>query len=199
MHTHTSTWRADLGGMQKKIIIAFAGPAGAGKDTAANILAERLKHRRRVARLAFAQPLKEAARHLFGFTDEQLYGEEKELAVWKGEKSPRDVLQWLGTDVLRANDPDHFLHLMRARIDKADADIILITDLRFDNEADLVREMGGRVVWIKREGRAQKKIETTQHASEAGISSFDVTIDNDGTKTMLEEHLLVAFKDLFVP
>jgi len=56
------------------MIIGFAGKKGSGKDTLGNYLIEKYKFER----YAFGDPVKEVCRILFGFNDQQLYGDKKE-------------------------------------------------------------------------------------------------------------------------
>jgi len=56
------------------MIIGFAGKKRSGKDTIANYLVNKYNFRR----YAFGGPVKEVCRILFGFDDEQLYGDRKE-------------------------------------------------------------------------------------------------------------------------
>lgn len=53
------------------MILAFAGNAGSGKDTAAAYIRDHYKH---VALIAQADPLKAICQLVFDFTDDQLYG-----------------------------------------------------------------------------------------------------------------------------
>lgn len=69
-------------------IVLIVGQAGSGKDTVANILAKEYGG----ARIALADPIKDLARSLFGFTDEQLWGP-SEL---RGQTMPvpKDLTRW---------------------------------------------------------------------------------------------------------
>lgn len=79
--------------------IALMGPAGAGKTTVANYLEERYGARR----FGLAGPLKEIAKRVMAFSDEQLYGtqEQKEAIDPRYGMSARTFLQKLGTDGCR--------------------------------------------------------------------------------------------------
>ena len=166
--------------MKRKMLIGFTAVAGAGKDTAASSIAV---HQKSVEIMAFAKPLKDACKILFNFTDEQLYDpvkKEEMDPVW--ERSPRKILQWLGTDVLREHINKEFFTInMKQRIEESKAEYIVISDVRFDNEAELIKSMGGYIIKIVRENAT-----TTQHSSHAteqGISPhlIDHTLENDGT------------------
>ncbi len=166
-------------------ITGFTGRAGAGKDTAASTIPN-------VTNLAFAKPLKDAAKILFDFTDEQLYDPiQKEEVDPRWGKSPRQILQWLGTDVLRNQfREDFFLINMKCRLDRLSGNIA-ITDVRFDNEAELIRKEGGEVIKIERPQTEGSGTQHTQHATEQGISPnlVDRVITNDSTVQNLNEKI----------
>jgi len=168
--------------MNRKII-AFHGPAGAGKDTAAFAIKESTSN---TEILSFAGPLKDACKILFNFSNDQVYHPViKEEIDERWKKSPRQILQWLGTDILRTHINQDFLIMnMKQRMDSSNADYIIISDVRFDNEAEFIRSLGGKIVKIER-----PNIKTTihsDHASEKGISPdlIDAIVENN---TSIEE------------
>lgn len=90
-------------------IIGIAAPARSGKDTVASML---LQHNHAVA-YALADPLKMGCQALFGLTDEETWNDsvkENRMPLWG--RSPREFFQHVGTDWMRARNPDHWL--MRA-------------------------------------------------------------------------------------
>jgi hypothetical protein len=90
-------------------IIGIAAPARSGKDTVASML---LQHKN-VAAYALADPLKIGCQALFGLTEEQTWNDSvKENVILLWGRSPREFFQHVGTDWLRAHNPDHWL--MRA-------------------------------------------------------------------------------------
>lgn len=166
----------------ERVIVGFTGRAGAGKDTAADVIMATAYGNWK--RYSFAGPLKDASSILFNFTHEQLYDpKEKEVIDDRWGKSPRQILQWLGTDVLRAHiTEDFFTEHMKQRIEKTEKSIV-ITDIRFDNEAELVKSMGGIVIKIERSEAEGSGTKHSEHATEKGISEqlIDFTVNNDGT------------------
>ncbi len=63
-------------------------------------------------------------------------------------KHPK-LLQFWGTEFRRAQDPDYWVKKTFANIPK-NADIVMITDVRFPNEADAVKQQGGYTVNVQR-------------------------------------------------
>lgn len=153
-------------------VIGIAGPAGVGKDTAADYLVGQLPGYRKVA---FADPLKDMLRTGLSLTEAQLYGSDKEAVDERYGCSPRHIMQTLGTEWGRQHiHPDVWVKAMAARIGKADN--VVICDVRFQNEADFVRERGVLIHLTGRGGIG------AAHQSELGLEAMpgDITIANDG-------------------
>ena len=154
-------------------LIGITGAARSGKDTAAAFLVEA-----GYVRVAFADAMKDMLRAGFGLTDEHLFGALKEAPIdWLG-RSPRYLLQTLGTEWGRNHvGADTWL---RVGMQKASQHpLAVISDVRFDNEARAVRDAGGVVIRLRRRSAPQ----VNAHVSEAGVSDslINHTINNDGT------------------
>lgn len=88
----------------------------------------------------------------------------------------RDVLQLLGTEgVRRVIHPNAWINALMGEYRGQNW---IITDVRFPNEADAVRRMGGMVVRINRPGTEK----SDQHESETALDGykFDHVVENDG-------------------
>jgi hypothetical protein len=162
-------------------IIGLCGAAYSGKDTAALAISELDPELSEI--FAFAGPLKDACKSLFNFTHEQLYDQDlKEKVDDRFHKSPRQILQWLGTDILRNQiNQDFFIMNMKQRIENSKANCIIISDVRFDNEAKFIKSLGGKIIKINRING--KTSEYSEHVTENGISSnlIDIIFYNDET------------------
>lgn len=171
------------------MIIGLTGKAGVGKDLFSELIK---KHLDSAESFAFAKPIKEAAKILFNFTDEQLYDQIKKEEIdirWK--KSPRQILQWLGTDILREHiDQDFFIKCIKQKIENSDKNFIIVTDVRFPNEAEFIRSMDGKVVKIIRPNAVTT--EHNGHITEQGIADklIDEIIINDGTIEDFENKII---------
>jgi hypothetical protein len=87
----------------------------------------------------------------------------------------RWILQFLGTEVGRHRlHEDIWLYALERRISKSKAPHHIISDVRFDNEAEWVRKQGGFVVQIRRVGQAEPG--PNAHASEKGVSGHLISL-----------------------
>jgi hypothetical protein len=149
------------------MIIGLAGFAGAGKDTAAEALIAAGWERR-----AFADPLKDIARDL----------------GWNGEKDDhgRRLLQTLGQSV-RAHLGAHVW--IDATLDDIEpGDRVVVTDVRYPNEAAAIRQLGGVLVRIERPGVGPANDHPSEHALDR--YRFDFQILNAGTVADLHAEML---------
>ena len=137
-------------------LIGLCGAAGAGKDTAAAYLERRYGF----ARFAFADPLRDAALVILqhaGVSDQWLTQRElKEHPIAGLGWSARQLMQHLGTEGVRSLDPDAWIRILQLRaglgeLDTPVADRIVITDVRFANEAAWLMERGGMLLRIVRD------------------------------------------------
>jgi hypothetical protein len=149
------------------LILGLLGRAGAGKDTIAGYLYQ--AHGFEVP-IAFADPLYAALSAMLGIPAEELADRDrKEQPIdWLG-RSPRMLLQSLGTEWGRYMvHTDLWVMLMDRRVSEAQragATKLVITDVRFDNEARWILERGG-LLW-EVYGRGDSNVRP--HVSESGV------------------------------
>ena len=171
------------------MLIILTGRKQHGKDTCAEYLCKKYKF----VQLAFAKPLKDCCKLLFGLSDEQLYGDLKEIVDERWGVSPRQILQFVGTDLFRDNMSRLIPNVAKnfwvscvkmecIRLWKQDPMLnIVISDGRFSNELDLLNEFRGISIKII---RPNYEVDSTSfHESERCIDDLKTTFDisNDGT------------------
>lgn len=140
------------------MIIGFVGFIGSGKDTAADYLVNFHGFRRD----SFASTLKDAVSYIFGWDRTLLEGRTKESREWREQVdewwsqrlgqtiTPRWILQHWGTEVCRNGfHNDIWIASLENKIRKTH-DHVVITDVRFPNEIDAIKQAGGKVFRIKR-------------------------------------------------
>lgn len=173
-------------GRHESRVVGLAGYAGSGKNAAAEALGG--------VTIGFADPLYAGLATMLGVPEEQLRARAtKELPLGVG-KSPRDLLRSLGTEWGRQLVRDD-LWIWRARerilaARKAGASIVVICDVRFQNEAAFVRqELGGEIWWIDRPG-----IVPGDHLSDRSLKAehADRVVQNAGTLDELAMAVRVA-------
>jgi Deoxynucleotide monophosphate kinase len=180
------------------MIVGLTGRKGHGKDTAA----AELVWRNGWTRLAFADALKESAAALFDVpveTWDVLKNNPHALVsltapAYGSSMTVREFLQRYGTEAHREVFGDSFwldviekqLAASRSsRLHSAGWPNIVVTDVRFDNEAALIRKYGGIVVEVY---RPQVVDAGDTHASEQ-IPRADATVWNDDTRAVLHSRL----------
>lgn len=181
-------------------IIAICGFQGSGKDTLADILIKKYSF----TKLSFAGVLKDIVSILFGWDRKMLEGVTKEdrekrevIDEWWASQlgipnlTPRWVLMHFGTELFRNHFHQNFwVIVLKRRLNSSDR--IVITDCRFPNEIQMIREMDGIIVHIDRmkpqwfdRYRAGEDVEETNrlHDSEKMWirEKFDYVLQNDGT------------------
>lgn len=179
----------------KKILIAFGHRRMRGKNTAAEWMKYFLQIQCLPVRLdAFAAPLKEICKVVFGFNEEQVNGDLKGTpdAFWGF--TPRWALQQVGTELFRTHiDPDVWVKSLARRYQAESNVSLLVTDLRFKNEAVAIHNLGGLVVKCERNLPFDPVMDT--HRSEVDLEDYkdwDYVLDNNGTM----EHLKTQLQDL---
>lgn len=140
------------------MLIGILGRIGSGKGTVAEELVNTYGFRQD----SFAKTLKDATAALFNWDRTMLEGDtvesrtaREQVDEWWSEKlgienfTPRLALQLIGTDVFRNNfHKDIWMLSVMARYNSNER--VVISDARFPNEVEAIREMGGRIIRVDR-------------------------------------------------
>lgn len=146
----------------------------------------------------FADALRETVSSAFGIPLSVLYDDAMKEASMEEygypEETVRSLLITVGTDLFRSRWPTIWINTWANKI-RAHP-YVVVSDLRFPNELDKVRELGGLVLRVSRPGVPIHKTEIT----ESFFSDFDVDFDliNDGSPTDLQDKVLDAIAKLEV-
>lgn len=142
-----------------KHIIGVVGFIGSGKDTVADYLQNFHGFRRE----SFASTLKDAVSNIFGWDRTLLEGRTAEAREWREQVdtwwatrlniphlTPRWALQYWGTEVGRNSfHTDIWIASLENKLRKS-TDNIVISDCRFPNEIQSIKNVGGTIVWVQR-------------------------------------------------
>lgn len=169
------------------MLLGLTGPAGVGKDTVAGILSHYGFYQ-----YAMARPMKEML-SLIGFHEPAR--EFKELPNERFGCSYRKAAQTLGTEFGRTVNPNLWLIVGEDRI--KDRPLVVISDIRFDNEAEWLAKQGGKLVHVI--GRQTTVAgETAKHVSENGIrfAPGHKIIENSGSLSALTVNVSRLLQEL---
>jgi hypothetical protein len=139
------------------MIIGICGLIGSGKGTVGDILVEQ-----GFTKVSFADKLKDGVATIFGYDRAMLEGDTDESRNWREQPddfwtqetgrniTPRIVLQEFGTECMRDGfDDSIWVSLLKKQMLDSPGDYV-IPDVRFRNEQDMIRELGGEIWRVQR-------------------------------------------------
>lgn len=165
------------------MIIGLSGYARSGKDEIANILMQKYRFKR----VAFADPIKE-----FVFRVNPILNDGRRLQsvvdsfgweVTKSRSEARRMLQEVGVVARDMFGPNFWVDIALHRFNHHHDDVV-ISDVRFKNEFNTIKQLGGKVYRVSRE----HAVPVNNHISETELDNavFDAMIENNGTLQDLE-------------
>lgn len=188
-------------------LIGILGNIGSGKDTIAEYLVTIADY----TRFSMASALKDACAAVFGWDREMLEGKSTEHRAireqpdpfWASrlsipEFSPRLALQLVGTDLFRdllhqdiwAISVERKIVNHRLKHDDDDSNIV-ISDIRFPNECEMIRRNGGQI-WVVRRGPLPEwwkcaELTTSAMANDANPENFPIQWELSDKKQLMED------------
>ncbi len=140
-------------------IIGVCGFIASGKGTVGDILSTEFGF----TKISYADRLKDTLATLFNWDRTLLEGNTPESRQWREtpdtywseelgtEFTPRSAMQRLGTDCIRKGLADDiWVLIMKQTLQQQPDTNFVIPDVRFFNERDLLRDMGGEIWQVKR-------------------------------------------------
>lgn len=171
-------------------LIGIHGKAQSGKDTVARFI----KRETGGYIYSLTTPIRQMLKCIgVDFDDHDWIERHKEDVIPVIGKSPRQLMQTLGTewgrDLINPN-----LWIMLATHELQDlGEGMIVPDVRFDNEARWVRNQGGLLIHVRRNETRQ----VSAHSSENGIrvAPGDIVIENNGTLEDLQLRVAEIFNE----
>ena len=186
------------------MIVGIKSRKSGGKDTAGNYLCQN----HNFIKYGFADPLKKGIQQMFGFSDDQLWGDKKEIVDPFWGVLPREILQYAGTELFQFELPKlipNFNKIGRSiwvkafekwyynHMEYGSGQNVAIIDLRFLHEAKKIKELGGVILEIKRDTLLD---DYSYHASEVELSQIvpDHIIENNSSLEYLYKNIDIFMK-----
>ena len=175
------------------MLIGIIGKKQAGKDSVGNILTKYWGFKR----YAFADPLKKGCQQFFDLSNEQVWGNDKEVIDERWGVSPRQLLQIMGSEISQFEIgkllPEFEKKIGRSLwvklfenyyINNKSKDIY-VSDCRFKHEAEIIQSLGGQIWRVTRPNTSY----SDSHISENELNNFkvDQIINNNSTLSALED------------
>lgn len=183
------------------MIIAFGYKKGVGKDTAGKFMSTFLKLEAphlRVKHISFAAKLKDISYQLYGWADlkrgiyYESHRDKKEVVLPQLGLSPREIWIAVGNKMREIYNDTWINYALRG----IKADIIIITDLRYRNEAVAILENDGIVIKINRPDIPQGTDPAEVNLDSWENHKWDHIIENDGTLQDLNSEIEKIAKGL---
>jgi hypothetical protein len=185
----------ELGVTPNYNIIGLTGYAQSGKDTFASILVEKYGY----SRIAFADKIRD---FLYGInpmvacSPTGYLQDLVNLVGWdkaKQEPQVRRLLQDLGISARDLISEDIWVTAALSSVSKDQR--VVITDVRFENEAAMIKSMGGQLWRVKRSGVGP----VNDHVSESEMDGYkvDQIFVNNGTLEELQALITTRMRNAF--
>lgn len=189
--------------LSNHIIIGINGKKQSGKSTFANLIKESFPNQTII--LNFGDAVKESLKSIFGFSEDELYGDAKEKLNDYWQITPREIMQFFATELMRDKLSEKFNNIgtnvwvmaLEKKINdilksdnQKDYKIIVIADLRFKNEYNMIKKYNGLVIEIYNDKIVDNEYSNHQSENDLNSANFDIRISNNGTVEDLNNNML---------
>jgi len=165
------------------MIIALSGKSQSGKDTVADYLVTNYNF----IKISFGKYLKKCVSYIFDINDYILNSEYKDIVNDEWNVTPREILQWFGTECIRKSPYQHssgysiWTHKLEKDLQfymKLGKNIV-ISDLRFPDEVEMLKKYKHNTWMIERLQASTLTKNCSEHESENYIVTYDILIRNN--------------------
>ena len=200
---------------EPQMIIGVCGHIGTGKDATAEYLRDIFLFRH----MYFAEKLKTMCADLYDIEPRLLFGTQEDKSeplphlgvvseffasqseLWQSRVGEpwcgRYVLQWMGTDACRSVYGPVWVNALKREIQADTHHAIVVSDVRFQNEADMIRSLGGVIARTQIEGET---MELVGHESEDWVVTmepdYDLIAPKPGLQKLHEEIQQMVAKEM---
>jgi hypothetical protein len=197
------------------MIIGLIGQKRVGKDTVANIIKE---FDSEYKTMALANPIKDIARIMFNFTENQLYNEEKDEIDIRWNIKPRQFFEQFGTEIMQFDIykylptlenvvPQRKFWVLSLLNKINENDKVIITDIRGQHELEeilkiypntkFIRIIRPEITITEKEYINNKTHITQQEPDMISSNAITNTIINDGTLNDLKQKVKKILNEIF--
>jgi len=186
-------------------ILSFSGRKQSGKSTSADYITSLINEYHIMLRenrhelnmsckiYSFADPLKQdICMNILGLTYDQCYGSDDDKNTmtdlwWDGvQLTAREAMEIIGTKIFRALKTNVWVDATINKIKKENVDLAIISDCRFPNEVEVVKNSGGLNIRLELDPFHSDAIsENSLDQDVYDWSNFDIIIKN--SKMTIEE------------
>lgn len=157
------------------MIVGLGYQKGSGKDTLADLMVKHLGYKK----ISFADPLKRGLMEMLGLSHEQVYGSQKEVVDHYWGRSPREMLQFVGTDLMRRQfDASVWVRSTLRAIEREPQTNWVVPDCRFPNEGLAISAMGGILVKVERPALVTNHLSKHDSETQGRLIDWDYVINN---------------------
>jgi dephospho-CoA kinase len=202
---------------ERIILIGLIGGNGSGKDTCIQDFMQQYYSDIEAVSYSMMTPLKNNLKGIFGLSDEQMNDNVlKEVVDTRYKKSPRELVEWFGTDCIRNQIDSEFwidkfveyYESERKNINSMLVKVIVVRDIRFQNEALALKKRGGTIIKIERNEQSgmsdsEEMFRTntlpSSHTDELQKMNEDFLIKNNSTIKDLQKSFIDTIINVLKP
>lgn len=171
------------------MIVGISGYKGSGKDTAGDVLINKFGFKKE----SFAGPIKDIVAQQFNIDREMLEGTDEFSRKCRENSdygaygfTPRELLQKIGTFYNSEIDKCYWSDIVEKKYLKTFGEDIVLTDVRFPCEVEMIERNGGFVIRVERPG-----FDGEDHISERSLCDwpFDLVILNHGSIDLFKQNV----------